>query len=105
MSVAKLSNKGRSPETEGKLLRNVDVKPVKSNPLPPTEVAWESDSSGFGDRPQVCREQPTYRFRLAAAANSLALEVKVHINVVGDLNERDTFVHPVILTVEPPYFP
>jgi hypothetical protein len=27
-------------------------------------------------------------------AHSLALEVKAHVNMVGDLDKRDTFVHP-----------
>ena len=43
MTVAKLSNKGAvTQRSKANFFRNVDVKPVKSNPLPPTEVAWQS---------------------------------------------------------------
>src|SRR3974377_1465845 len=33
-------------------------------------------------------------------ADSFTPEVKTHVNMVGDLDERNAFVHPVILAVE-----
>jgi len=43
MTVAKLTNKRAvTQRSKANFFRNVDVKPVKSNPLPPTEVAWQS---------------------------------------------------------------
>jgi hypothetical protein len=33
-------------------------------------------------------------------ADSLTLEMETHVNMVGDLDERNAFVHPIILAVE-----
>ena len=37
---------------------------------------------------------------LRRPADLLLLEVELYVNMVGDADERNAFVHPVVLTVE-----
>ena len=47
-----------------------------------------------------CRRLLILALRVGWPGNSHAFEVKVNVNMVGDFDEGDAFIHPVILTVK-----
>ena len=72
----------------------------------PTLLSGQSPVSRF-----ACWQQLSHKFRLVIRevlllkgqrrpADSLSLEVEGHVDMVGDLDKRNTAVHPVVLTVE-----